>query len=125
VIELTGEIPMNHLFTSVCLSVYAALACASVAVADPYGLPDRIEQVSRAVQLSDVDVHTAAGAKVAADRIRSAAEYVCGGDDLEWRPDYGYILCRDHAIDRALASLQAPLVSAALHRPSSIGLAGR
>lgn len=116
---------MNRLFICVSLSICAGLASASIAAADPYGLPDRVVQISRTVQLSDIDVHTPAGAKVAAARIRSAADYVCGGNTSLWRLDYGYSVCRDAAIDKALASLQAPLVAAALHRQSNVGLAAR
>jgi UrcA family protein len=118
---------MNHLLTSVTLSACTALACASVAVAQPYDTSHVTEQISRTVELRDVDVNTPAGAKVAADRIRDAAEQVCNGNTTRWWPDYyGYAKCRDQALDRALATLQAPLVSAALHRKApTTGLAAR
>jgi UrcA family protein len=113
---------MKRLFTSVCLSLCAAAAFASTAAAQPQPTPGRVEQV---VQLGDIDLHTQAGAKVAARRIHIAADYVCGGDNLLWRRDFDFPACRDAAIDRALAALQAPLVSAALDRQVPAGLAAR
>ena len=110
---------MKSLFTSGCIAVFTAAAVASTASADP------ASQVSRVVQIGDLNLHTQDGAKVAARRIHIAADYVCGGDSVLWRQGADFFSCRNGAIDRALASLQAPLVSAALGRSTPTGMASR
>jgi len=109
---------MKRLFISICLSACTAVAVASPAVADP-------QVISRVVQVGDLDLHSEAGAKQAAFRIHVAANFVCGGENSIWRQSMDFDSCRNQAIDRALASLDAPLVSAALGRPTSIGMASR
>jgi UrcA family protein len=110
---------MKRLFTSICFAACAAAAFAAPAAADD---PHRI---TRVVQVGDLDLHSEAGAKQAAFRIHVAADYVCGGDNNIWRQSMDFDSCRDQAIDRALASIDAPLVSAALGRPTPIGMASR
>jgi UrcA family protein len=108
---------------SFAIGLIAAGALSSAAFADPspWGQP---QTFSRTVRLADVDLHTVDGAKVAAQRIKNAAEWVCGEDHGPiFAEDYS--TCRNDAIDRALASLNAPLVSAALGRPASPALAAR
>jgi UrcA family protein len=113
---------MTLLRTSLVLGLFAAAALAAPALADPNGFGDT-QRVSRTVHLADVDLHTTDGAKVAAWRIRNAAADVCGGD---WRSTaFDFNACRNQAIDRALASLDAPLVSAALGRSTQTDLAAR
>ena len=112
---------MKSLFTSVCLAACVGLAVSSTATAHPTVDPDIT--VSRIVRLGDVDLHTQAGAKVAAWRIHRAADFVCGGDNALRRQAADFPDCRNHAIDRALDTLQAPLVSAALGRQTPAGLA--
>jgi UrcA family protein len=109
---------MKRLFTCVCVAACTAAVFASPAAAQP-------EQITRVVHVGDLDLHTQADAKIAARRIHVAADYVCGGDNTLFRQDWSFDQCRDGAIDRALASLQAPLVAAALGRPASVGLASR
>ncbi len=113
---------MNRTFTSLCLSIVAAAAFASAASADTTPSPDRI---TRVVKVSDVDLHSQAGAQTVAHRIFHAADYVCGGDSLLWRRASDFQSCRNDAIDRALASLKAPMVSAALGRQTTTGMASR
>jgi len=107
--------------TSVSLALCVAGGLGAIAVAHP--ADSAMEVVSRTVPVSDLDLNTQAGAKIAAQRIRVAAEYVCGGDT--WPLAFDYFDCRAHAIDRAAASLNAPLVSTALGRKTSAGLASR
>jgi UrcA family protein len=109
---------MKHLFTCVGVAVCAAAALASPAAAQPV-------QITRVVHVGDLDLHNQADAKIAARRIHVAADFVCGGDNILFRQDSSFEQCRDGAIDRALASLQAPLVAAALGRPTPVGLASR
>jgi UrcA family protein len=113
---------MKRAFTSICLSILAAAAFASTSAADPTQSGDGL---SRVVQVGGLDLHTQAGAKIAARRIHQAADYVCGGDSLLWRQASTFQDCRNDAIDRALASLKAPMVSAALGRQTPTGMASR
>ena len=113
---------MKRAFTSICLSILAAAAFAPAASANPVSSDDRIVQV---VQVGDLDLHTQAGAKTAARRIHQAADSVCGGENLLWRQASDFQSCRIQAIDRTLATIDAPLVSAALGRPTPTGMASR
>jgi|SRR5215469_1117507 len=112
---------MTRFLTSVSLALCVAGGLAAVAVAQP--ARGGIEVFSRTVPLGDLNLQTQAGAKVAAQRIRMAADYVCGGDT--WPPNVGFYNCKEDAIDRAAASLNAPLVSARLGRTTSTGFASR
>jgi UrcA family protein len=100
-----------------------ATALASAAVVS--AAPSDSEQVARVVRFSDLDVHTASGAVRAAFRIRQAATFVCGGVTPFTQGAADFIACRNDAVDRALAQLNAPMVSAALGRPTSSSLAQR
>jgi len=103
------------------IGLIAAGALSSTAFAGGFG---EVQTFSRTVHLSDVDLRTPEGAKVAARRIKNAAEWVCGEDHGPiFAEDYS--TCRNDAIDRALASLNAPMVSAALGRSVSPTLAAR
>jgi UrcA family protein len=112
---------MTRFLTSVSLALCAAGGLGAVAVAHP--ADSASEVVSRTVPVSDLDLHTQAGAKIAAQRIWVAAAYVCGGDT--WPLAFDYFACRADAIDRAAASLNAPLVSAALGRKTPANLVSR
>jgi UrcA family protein len=116
---------MNHPLPSFVLGLCAAAAFAAPAIADPYFSIGQTYQVSRTVHLADVNLHTTDGASVAAWRIRRAADYVCGGDQLIVRASADFDSCRSGAVDRALAALNAPLVSAALGRPTPTDIAAR
>jgi len=110
--------------TSLVLGLFAAAALAAPALADPNGFGE-IQQVSRTVHVGDVDLHTTDGARVAARRIKNAASYVCGGDSRLALMSSDFSACRRDAIDRALAAIDAPLVSAALGRSTPTDLAAR
>jgi UrcA family protein len=97
----------------------------SAALADRSGPFDHVYQVRRTVQLRDLDLQSQAGAKTAAWRIQVAADYVCGGDDRVMRQATDFIPCREDAINRALDTLNQPLVSAAFNRKPPIGIASR
>jgi UrcA family protein len=110
--------------TSLVICLFAAAALAAPALANPSGFGET-ETVSRTVRLADVDLHTIDGARVAARRIKNAASDVCGGNSRPILMVSDFTDCRNHAIDRALASLDAPLVSAALGRSTIADLAAR
>lgn len=73
------------------------------------------EQISTKVFLGDLDLSTNAGAQTAMSRIHRAARNVCGWDpdvrDFDLRRQYDQ--CVGQAEDRAVASLDMPLVTAA------------
>jgi UrcA family protein len=114
---------MKRLFTSICLAACTTAAFTSIAAADTSDSSAQV--VSQVVHVGDLDLQTQDGAKRAAFRIRVAATNVCGGQSSIFRESWDFDTCRNHAIDRALATLQAPLVSAALGRPTPVGLASR
>ncbi len=109
---------MSHNFL-VAVAAVGAAAIAMPAVADPFSGPGDVVQVSRVVRYNVADLHDVKGARRLAFRIKIAAADVCGGDDVivRWYDD-DFIPCREQAIDRALATLGAPMVSAALGRTS-------
>ena len=106
--------------TTAILGVCAALALvggrAAAQTVDP---SDRVDVV---VKTSDVDVRTLEGAKLMALRIRNAAAEACGRDVFPTavRISDGFIRCREDAIDRAAAMLDAPLVADALARTPQV-----
>jgi|HubBroStandDraft_2_1064218.scaffolds.fasta_scaffold250637_2 UrcA family protein len=65
----------------------------------------------------DADIHTVRGARSLAMRVRVAAASVCGADVLPIvRTGDQFARCRNAAIDRAIAGLNAPLLADALGR---------
>lgn len=109
---------MSHRFIPALIAVVAT-AIATPALAQQPN-PIRPAVVSTTIHFTDAELHTVKGAKTAALRIRNAAAFVCGGDDIiYWRAD-NFIPCREDTIDRAVADLNAPLVSAALGRTSNL-----
>jgi UrcA family protein len=125
-VKQKGAVIMTSSRTAILVGLLAAGTLVAPAFANPYEA-GHSEQVRRTVHLNDVDVHTGVGAHVAAWRIWTAASYVCGGDS---RPiltlsDTDFNECRNGAVDRALASLNAPMVSAALGRSSPTDIATR
>jgi UrcA family protein len=115
---------MSRFHFSSALALAAALAiggAASAASVDPS------EHVVVIVKTSDTDLHTAAGAKTLALRIRNAAAEACGRDvPIAVRFSDGFIRCREATIDRAIKDLNAPLVADALGRsPEVLARSGR
>jgi UrcA family protein len=77
-----------------------------------------IQQVSTTVHLGDLDLSTSDGAQAAMSRIRRAAREDCGPDPdvREFDSRRQYNQCVDQAVDRAVASLDMPMVTAASAR---------
>jgi UrcA family protein len=73
------------------------------------------EQVSTKVYLGDLDLNTNTGAQTAVSRIHRAARDICGPDwdvrDFDSRRQYDQ--CVAQAEDRAVASIDRPMVTAA------------
>jgi UrcA family protein len=116
---------MKRFLTSVSLAVCVAGGLGCAALADSSGPYDHAYQVRRTVHLRDLDLKSQAGAKTAAWRIQVAADYVCGGDNRVMRQAADFIPCREDAINRALDTLNQPLVSEAFNRKPPFGIASR
>ncbi|MFL5294785.1 MAG: UrcA family protein [Phenylobacterium sp.] len=116
---------MNRSLVLASLAFCAAASLSANAVAGPPATRANDDQIVRTVSLADLNLHTEAGAKVAALRIRLAAAYVCGGDNALVRSGSKFNACRSKAMDRALAGVDAPMVLAALGRPTLTDLAQR
>ncbi len=98
----------------VALGVSAALAVCGAASAQSTAS----EPASVTVRTDDVNLHTAAGARLMALRIRNAAAAVCDADGypLAIRLSDGFIHCREATVDRAVRDLNARMVADALGR---------
>jgi len=106
---------MLHSQLIVTLGVSAALAVCGAASAAGVAA---IEPASVVVKTDDVNLHTAAGARLMALRIRNAAAAACGAEvsPIAIRVSDGFIRCREAAVDRAVQDLNAPMVADALDR---------
>lgn len=105
-----------------------ALGLAANAQAAPPRPPSDPEIVSEKVSLRDLDLNHQAGAATALSRIRGAARRVCGGEPSRWAMTAValYRGCRRDAVDRAVATLDHPLVTALnARRPSGVIMAHR
>jgi UrcA family protein len=94
---------------------------ANAADVDPYG-EGGLNLVT--LKYAASDIHTAGGARSLALRVRVAAAKVCGGDDPTVRTSDQFPRCREAAIDRAIAGLNAPLLAAALGRTRTLAGVG-
>ena len=101
------------------LAFIAALAIGSSASAQGPAFGGN-EKASVKIRYSDADIHSADGARRLALRIRVAADRVCGGGEVVAYSADSLKECRRGAIDRALSSLQAPMVAEALGRPMAV-----
>jgi|HubBroStandDraft_1064217.scaffolds.fasta_scaffold504146_1 UrcA family protein len=99
----------------VALGVSTALAACGGASAAGFAAS---EPGSVTVRTDDVNLHTPAGARLMALRIRNAAAAACGGEiyPVVIRFSDGFIRCREAAVDRAVRDLNAPMVADALGR---------
>jgi UrcA family protein len=116
---------MTRMQITASIVALAALVCAAPAFAEPLKVSDADEKVSVVVHYSDADLHSISGAARMAARIRSAARQVCGGDDPVMTLSNSFPACEHRAVDRALASLDAPLVADALGRAPRSAVAAR
>lgn len=102
------------------LALCAGLSVGSTVIAAPASpYDDGNDQIVRKIAYGDADLHTEAGAASLAHRVRTAADYVCGGGDILVRQSASFERCRHAAIDRAIARLNAPMVARALGHPAS------
>ena len=130
---LTLECTMsaNHEWLSragLALLAGAALAASASAAAagdrDPFA---GAAPVSIRIHASSAELASPRQAKALAIRLRAAATTVCGGDVEPFvRTGDAFATCREAAIDRAVAGLNAPLLSRALGRaPERFASKGR
>lgn len=98
------------------LSGFALLGALSAA-AIPAHASDT-QQISTTVRLGDLDLTSSDGAQAAMSRIHRAAREICGPDPdvREFDSRRLYNQCVDQAVDRAVASLDMPMVTAASAR---------
>lgn len=75
------------------------------------------------VSYSDLDLSRPAGAAALLDRLSTAARAVCGGvpDIRNLAAMSNFRACRKEAMDRAVASIRAPLVAQLYGRPDLAG----
>jgi len=97
------------------IGVSTALAVCGAASAAPFAAS---ETASVVVRTDDVNLHTTAGARLMALRIRNAAAVACGGavEPVAIRVSDGFIRCREGAVDRAVRDLNAQMVADVLGR---------
>jgi UrcA family protein len=99
-------------------SIVIAIAAAAVGAsplaqvrAEPAGV-DKAEFVS----LAGLDLASDAGARAALARIRSSARWLCGGtwsyQDYGWGGRATWTACVDGAVDRAVAEVNQPALTA-------------
>ena len=97
-----------------------ATAIALPAIARPLPGVGPVIAVSKTIRFTDAELHTVKGAKGVAYRIQKAASDVCGRASVIGQQDADFIPCREETVDRALTTLNAPMVSAALGRATSL-----
>jgi UrcA family protein len=106
---------LRHLLTgAVALSAALALGAPSNA-SSPAMAGDEQRSVIK-LKYAEADLQTAMGAKALAFRLRIAAADVCGGELPLVRTGDQFARCREAAIDRAITTLNAPLLADALGR---------
>jgi len=83
-----------------------------------------VDTVSIKVSVGDLNISSEAGAKVALERIRVAARSICGPAPSAALPrTMDYAPCVRNITDRAVASLDSPLVTALNGAPAPAKLA--
>jgi UrcA family protein len=105
---------------ALCAAAFAAPALAGSPTSDFETNQPRVE-----IRYDAAALATADGAAALASRIKDAAALVCGGDSVIDQQAVDYDVCREGAIDAALSSVRAPMVSEALGRHSLTSLAAR
>jgi len=96
------------------VTLSASLLAAARAAEDP--LPMRV------VSYADLNISTSAGAKVLYQRIKSAAQQVCPGDNFHDIEVWQARECIQKSIDAAVKSVHSPALTA-LHSQNALHLA--
>ncbi|HEY3947590.1 UrcA family protein [Phenylobacterium sp.] len=111
---------MTHTLAPIAMALAVATTFAGAALGAPLRVVDDSDLVTAKVAYADSELHSADGARAVAQRIRTAAWEVCGGARSTVRSGVRFQQCRSAAIDRALATLSAPMVSEAAGRKTSL-----
>jgi UrcA family protein len=92
------------------------LLAADAAAAASFQAPPKPQQwlESQTIRFRFADLQTADRARDVARRIRTAARYVCEGDDPIIRTSSGFDLCVSASVRQAISGLDAPLLAQAL-----------
>ena len=95
-----------------------ALAAVTLVGAAPVAAQSRDDTVSVSVRYGDLDISNSAGAEIMLRRIDKAAVQICGGkpDQRLLGERVAFEKCRASTIDRSVAALNAPMVTAAAGR---------
>lgn len=101
------------------------IAIASAVLLLTPGLAKAAEE-SMVVRLGDLNVATESGAQSALRRIRDAADRFCGGHGVRsMQVDAAAATCRAEMVGKAVAQLDAPVVTALYGHDPAIRLARR
>jgi UrcA family protein len=102
------------MLTKTLFAAVFALGLAANAQAAPPTAPYAGDTVSVRVSLTDLNLDHEPGARMALYRIRKAAGYVCGGDPGSplLKLSALYRACQRDSVDRAVATLDQPRVTA-------------
>jgi UrcA family protein len=108
--------------TVLCLAAAATLLCAAPALAQT---SDTVPSVT--VRYGDLDIGSPAGAHALLRRIEAAANTACGGaQDIRPLDRWAvFEACRRSAVDRAVAQVDSPTLTAAAHRRAPASFAAR
>ena len=115
---------LRHLLTGA-LALSAAVALGAPSNASSPAMAGDEQRNVITLKYAEADLQTARGAKALALRLRVAAADVCGGELPLVRTGDQFARCREAAIDRAIAPLNAPLLAQALGRRISANMASR
>jgi len=98
-----------------------AVAAATLAGAAPVAAQSFADTVSVSVRYGDLDISRSAGAEILLRRIDKAAVQICGGkpDQRLLGERQAFEKCRATTIDRSVAALNAPMVTAAAGRSNA------
>src|SRR5580658_2604547 len=111
----------RHLLTGA-LVLSAALALGAPSSAGTSVMTGGDQRSVIRLKYAQADLQTVRGAKALALRLRIAAADVCGGEFALVRTGNQFARCREAAIDRAITTLNAPLLADALGRRTSPSL---
>jgi UrcA family protein len=103
-------------------------AAAALTAAAPALAQTNEEPATVSVRYADLDINHAAGAKVLIERIENASVRACGGapDIRELQVRAVFDKCHDSAFNRAVTTLDAPVVTAIAGQPlNKVRLASR
>jgi UrcA family protein len=103
------------MFTKTAFAALAALSLAASVHAEPASQPVNADKVSVSISVADLNLTSQAGARVALQRVRNAARTICGDEPDNRDQKYAgqFQACVQAVVDRAVATLGAPMVSAA------------